>query len=370
MSEAEFLIRRLKEEIETVSERLTDEIIARHHSKTSNGPLFVLIGETHNLLPHQLVQILVLNKLNKTGLRVGFGYEAPHNAVVELYSALNQNFLKSHPGQGGAKITLPSFMEDLHHPATRVIFYPLSFNPSARILMNFLLNESIDTLFNDVARKKISIPLFSRIRRLDRFLSIFPYFDLREPATKKAAEDKFGALNSFSLVSTISQGGIEIRNSFMAERAQMHASAMQADIYVQHCGSAHVFGHLDSFPWPKSPYNQSLTAKFEKKSYEVLSMCLGRTDFIIDIPEEAKNSSALTQETYDLSKIGFQDVETGQEIYVLRQLLPLLGLDTRLIEKYDSDRRFWEQTTIDMIRFSNREKDSDFSQTSSFDPIL
>lgn len=215
--------------------------------------LVVVLGETHAVASHRMLQALLLARLHEKGVsgngtRLAAGVELPHNFMVTKLADLKQPSLPPvlqkhfdrHIGNAGL---IRAFLDD----------NPLIEAPQSKaFLFNVIGARGISLRFNDVA-----------VRYGNRGSQMgVPYLDERDGATR-------ALLNGESLpVYCEDSLGVNLRNKFMAKNVTAHLQAINSDVYIHMAGSAHILGdHSEG-----ASYGESLHNLLSAEGHAVLSV--------------------------------------------------------------------------------------------------
>ncbi len=209
--------------------------------------LVVLVGETHFLASHRMLQAQLIARLHEKelsgkGNSFAVGVELPHNFMALKLSDMKlsslspavQRHFDRHMGSAGL---ISAFLDD----------NPLIAAPQSKsFLLNTIGARGISLRFHDVA---------VRYETQDSIGGV-PCLDDRDDATR--------ALIETSDTSDMPEGhifcgdfpGMNLRNKFMAENVAAHMKAIDADVYIHMAGSAHLLGDCsEGVSYEKSLHN-------------------------------------------------------------------------------------------------------------------
>lgn len=212
--------------------------------------LFMPMGERHGLVSHPLVMQGFIKGLQKEGYRVAVGYEMEYDILAEMRSitSFRDKYLLSSQDSDGSQL--------LRAMMARPLLFDDGFE-STQNFFRFCLAEKVPFAFNDLSMERINFD---------------SGFDMEDPLTVafvKALE--FWQSEYFS--HPRNSVGVEARNAFMGLRSLAQAERHQAQIYVHHCGAAHVVGDVKR-TYLQFPYVGSLTAFYRQMGKPVLPVDL------------------------------------------------------------------------------------------------
>lgn len=220
--------------------------------------LVVLVGETHSVASHRLLQMQLIARLHERmaaqGKEIAAGFELPHNFATQKMagmkipplSPLMQDCLKRHMGSSGL---IRAFLDD----------NPLTEAPRSKsFLLHNIGARDISTRFHDVA-------VSYQAEGMDGCAGI-PCFDQSDTATRNLT----ATLSPPEDVICESALGMKLRNDFMVCNVSAHIQAVKPDIYMHIAGSAHILGDHGE----ELAYEDSLHKQLLDRGYAVLSVVL------------------------------------------------------------------------------------------------
>lgn len=238
------------------------EGIERSRDKTPPGKtLFVPMGEVHSSAAQKLVMQSVLQELKERGHKIAFGVEEQYDLLTDL----------TEPGNPAP---LPEIAYRLVDPDGRQVLRALNHTPrlysyadqSTKSLMNFCEQQRVSTGFNDLSR--VEMPYFGA-------LVIDPNDGLAQQLIEALELDVNGVLDTRDPVA------MALRNAAITYNAMAHAADAGAEIYLQHCGYAHLFGEGTA----AMPFDRSLADLFNIQGNRAFAVDLFG---IPALPDEAK----------------------------------------------------------------------------------
>lgn len=314
--------------IVAAADQIVAETLKRLEEKPQDGkPLFLILGETHSIAAHILLQLVVLKKLMNLNLKIAVGLEQQHNFLQQEFSGYAkevygflQNELPPIPDPGGTNGLRVLYEHDYADA-----------NLAIKLRTRFLLEQGILTSFNDAASGE-------------------RHLNAQDNLTCLTIETTPGVVKD-SRISAVKPEGMHVRNRFMVEHAQEHAAQTGVNIYIQQCGNSHVVGKK-----PKLPFQQSLGALFMEAGHHIFTVPVFDQN-----PWEAPEETEAIRLDIQLPGTEFRydlDPEKAytNEMAFLRGVLPHTGLDPELcenIEKFEDDcqgevSRLFEQTLTDI----------------------
>jgi hypothetical protein len=222
----------------------------RAEQPTPEKPLFVVMGESHVVPAHKMLQQGLIKRLlsGTSPLALAYGMETDHNLLARYISRVS-----GRPMQQCLDVKDPDGQKLLRSLLADQSFYYYSCVSNApvseRNLLRFLVEQNVSVRANDTATK-----LISEKRVLDR----------DDPVTAALIERYAPLIAGEIPVKDIE--GVSKRNYKLEQGAQDHAHETGAAVYLQHCGRDHVLGCSNS----KYPYAGSLTARFVEAGQNVL----------------------------------------------------------------------------------------------------
>lgn len=218
--------------------------------------LVVLVGETHSVASHRLLQMQLVARLDEQmkaqGKRIAAGFELPHNFAALKIADMNiaplpplmQNCFERRMGSSGL---IRAFLDD----------NPLNEAPRSKsFLLHNIGARGISTRFNDVAISYETIESSAGVPCLD--------------PGDRATRDLMAAavVSPHEAVTCESALGVKLRNDFMVANINVHMQDVNPDIYIHLAGSAHLLGdHDEGFA-----YEDSLHKELRDHGYGVLSV--------------------------------------------------------------------------------------------------
>lgn len=275
---------------------IMDRIDQAARSLRGKQPIVVIIGETHSMPAHRMLQAQLLERLAKGPHKIAAGFELPHNTLGAVANERFHGYLT-----GAEKAALGRKDAD----GQRALMSYLAFGGQKSLapasfltLLHFCYQNSIKTRFTDAARAGGVLdsddPVTGRIIAYNtpEILQLVPWYKIR----------------------TISQKGIDLRNQTMAHLAMTYAQRQGADVFIQHAGVEHLFGH--SILGGK--YENSLTAQFNKAGAHVISVLFAGAGYRIDqIPYEAQiNAMKRTLIITDVNNQVFTEETPGENAFL------------------------------------------------------
>ncbi|MFN3827935.1 MAG: hypothetical protein ACK4NR_09975 [Micavibrio sp.] len=218
--------------------------------------LIVLMGETHTISSHRMLQAQLIAQLHDRQLAEGglaVGVELPHD------------FMAIKMREMGVK-ALPAAVQpyfDRRLESLRLVSAYVDDNPlvEAPLTKEFLLNmigvRDVSLRFNDVA---------ITYKSQDNMLS--PCLNTDDAITAAFAMDEAGVDLRQENIFCADALGMKLRNRFMAGNINRHLSDMNADIYIQLAGSAHVMGDHEEGLY----YKDSLHKLLKDQGHEVINV--------------------------------------------------------------------------------------------------
>lgn len=222
--------------------RIVEERSALDDAGATDQPLYILVGEIHNMSAHLIFHSLLLKYLQAYEDNIVVGIEGPHNFLkLDSQAELNRHDMRSFGLASIEKALTKSAGVDAD--LANKFFYRSLLN-SAQVNPNF------SAMFNDMATKNTCL-------------------DFADTATKDATVHFSDADVLDNDVMATSPMGIFLRNAFMASVLQNFAQTQNARIAVQFCGAGHLAGNYES--WQNE---HSLSAYFHHLNLPFLSVFL------------------------------------------------------------------------------------------------
>ncbi|MAH05584.1 MAG: hypothetical protein CL561_08495 [Alphaproteobacteria bacterium] len=197
-----------------------ERIVAERKQLDEDGyvdtPLYVLLGEIHNMPAHMVFHTLLLRQLQAYEDSIVVGIEGEHNYFdPDCQEPLNGGALRQYG--------VDSIEKALAERSTYDAFLANKF--LYRSLLNYMTdNRSFLAMFNDVASKNYAL-------------------DFSDRSTYEAAQAFAGEDVVDENVHVTKPLGIFLRNAFMTSTLQNLAEEQGARIAVQICGAGHVAGN-------------------------------------------------------------------------------------------------------------------------------
>jgi hypothetical protein len=274
----------------------------------ADGPVVVLMGEQHPSASHKALQQAVLGKLKDENSTVAYGVERPHD-FLEWF--ISEGF--------GFKIPpeLRGRVSDADKDGRRLIetfliaAWPADVPVSERSVLAFCRDKGISMRANDTADADL-------------------FLDQNDPTTRalivQYAPERLGT----PIHSRDDALGIELRNRMIVERALAHMKDTGAQIYIQQCGKAHVFGNNMT----GDEFESSLSAMFANAGVNVLSVFPAGAGWGFEtIPAQAKEQLHQGLVIEGLSEREFHhDSPPGEEEAFLRDIGRHSGTDIHVAQ--------------------------------------
>ncbi len=296
---------------------------------TPDEPLILLIGESHNMPSHPVIQMLVLKMLQDRRLNVSFGREMSHDLLFRRFckqagrgeeSGIFSDYVMSHDLDGLLSLqALIGFENNLYIEDTN------------KTLLNFMIKKGVSTRFNDAASRAADTQYM---------------LDDRDIQTERLIRDLYPE-HAEHLIGVIEKEGMHIRNHMIVQKALSHAKRTQARIYVQQCGFNHLVGKS------KYLYQHSLSALFKEAQRSVLVVPLESSSF----GKNKGNSDYNLRDNEILwglnppeKRFKNNDNPEEQKIY-LKELLKASGFDPALADIDDVIDKHKEEMTAHFARW-------------------
>ncbi len=302
--------------IQAVSESLISGITARKLQSLDKGPVFAVIGETHDLPMHSLILMKTVLGLKKKGFSINVGFEMPHNFPEHLISQIEKGpSVRTWLNEASKKLLATVKDHDFDDPR-RV--YVINCLTQARDALH--TNAYVNGEFFD---HKIKCAMNDAARLYDDADSPARYkMDFKDPAIQEFLTDEERKEDSAAIF-IADHRGMSLRNQVMVKKAREHAAIRQPDIYLQYCGSEHVAGNANTEDGDPQPYEKSLLGLFNQAGCSALGFILGcnYSSEAVHIPPEADAST--------VSKIAADDIRApswlaAREKVWLESILPHL----------------------------------------------
>lgn len=242
--------------VEVAANDIIQAIELKLENLAPDKTLFVPVGENHTMPSHRLTIQALLQGLKNRGHAIAFGFEADYDFLAES---------KIPFASEGIKARLLEKDPDGEHVLRMLSSSDGAFlnaNASLQNLFCFCLDQKISTSFNDLAK----------IYGIWQSVPIDPY-DLDTLFFKMLTQQDLHAVWDAA-----EPMGMRLRNFAMTFNGRAHAREEGAQIYIQHCGGAHVFGDAEY----ESPYSMSLVNNYALASEECLPVLLSGQNITVD----------------------------------------------------------------------------------------
>lgn len=279
------------------------QIIDKKTRQDHNKPLILLMGEDHDLVTSQILQLCTLAILKGKGQRVAYGLEYPDNTLISMKDHFNDLVR----GKFAEQTLWDRFWQDENIKS--------SFDMRAlMMLMNhdkyhyrarFCYDNGISCAFNDAA-----------ISATSEFL-----LDTTDPHVKEALNDL--EYQGFKTYPRSRPDAVHARNLIIARNIQRHINALEnkPDIYVQMLGGFHVLGQSSTDHKTHFPYHESVKETLKEMGYDVISLTFDMHD--VSIPEDACLNDTLIVKGWDKDRMnGTFEEELKRTSYYVQELLP------------------------------------------------
>lgn len=244
------------ERIEAVSDQWAHMIDKQWQSHRGTQPLFIVIGEVHERPAHELAFLSTVLKLSDKGRSVAVGFEAPHNFPDIAIEQTRKRWAERPPSdeRTGQLIAL-TWLKNLpcNDPVKMIhIANAMEIGQTTNTFhytAKKLNEKQIRFAFNDAAR----------VKKDEKTL-----IDTSDSCTKSAMAEEQRLTANMDLDVT-SRLGMLLRNKIMVQKAREHTTIQPVDIYIQHCGNAHVAGASrinGTVAGETPPYHESLVSLF------------------------------------------------------------------------------------------------------------
>lgn len=294
-----------------------------------NRPLFVPVGEQHDLPAHTLCLMNVIESLRRKDYKITLGLELRCDTLTRCYVQTSRPALI-------APETILYLREKGNDTGLSLKASTLTAYPYARysrgLLAHYVSKTGITARLNDAARTH------------DELIDIDPYDPENRAVLKEELSNAYdnpelrgtyrAVLNGKDRLSGRSNRGMQLRDKIMARRALALAGEQNADIHIQHCGANHIRQTKDR------PNN--LHTYLKQKTPHVLPFSLapeyGLKRLLIDGFREYFNMQARGTVINDRHSIYYsgkltdaQQAMLGDEANWLGAVMSNLDLDTGLI---------------------------------------
>lgn len=273
-----------------------DHILARVEAVGRNlragQPMVILVGEYHMRPVTKLLQAMLLDTLSKdANAKIACGIEYPHDGLGAIMNAsgfkVSQNdyaFLSRNDrdGQRGLTVSLAA-MEAESAPVTH------------DTLFNFCRDQKISTRFNDAAINHETMTL-----------------DHHDPLTRAVIEQYAPPEIPGDQIAAASNIGMALRNIVMVQNVMTHIQDSGASIYIQHCGTDHIYGHRGD----GCAYQHSLTAMFEQAGVAVIPVITCYGDDVSSVPLAARKAFTNSVTLANLSLENFKMNDPGEVAFI------------------------------------------------------
>lgn len=224
--------------------------VLQQRQADSTAPLIVVVGEYHDAIYTQLLQIAVMKACKDSGFSIAFGMEYPKNLALNLKSAFNSI------GRNSAADRQFWQRGDLHEIFLSTDVMAFHDNTKWRYKARFCHDYCIPVAFNDA------------VRDLDGMLML----DKKEAGNSKAIGDLgYQEQTHFPLKSPV---GVHIRNLVMMRNLMAHINNLPSapQIYVQMVGNAHVVGDYHADILQRYPYHESMDALLRENGHDTFAI--------------------------------------------------------------------------------------------------
>ena len=321
----------------------TEKILEKIRAKSSQGPIVVIMGENHLSACHRVLNQIVVEKLlrsssasalmsNHMGLRVAYGCELPHNILAER---LERHFSISFSEEERARINQSDGHGQMFLKLCLVTEpYGGRDTPAA--------NKNADRLF---FQQSISMRLNDAARFYDKSENkefweegAGVYLDSADLETGQMVQ-KFAPAKAKERISAVSDTGMSLRNRMIVARALTHLNDVQADVYIQSCGTYHVLGYNKGYE-----FKDSLCALFKDTGFTILPVFPMCRDYDLEtLSAEAlsvlKSDGVIVSQFDDVMILPTPELDRDQ----MRQIHEDSGREFTLYDEIPGAKEKWEQ---------------------------
>lgn len=245
--------------------RIADRAINLANQRNDKStPLIVLIGEYHTEPAHIIIQMMVIELLRGSGLRLSIGLEKNYNQFQQYARKYSSNLKNLFSLCEKHRLSLR--VEDKQtNNGLKVMIAKMHMYGAPRshqLLLCYLYHSGLPVYPVDVPIKE------------DLTIDLEDY---------KVAQLK----RSWSLqqLGVFSNHAVNFRNRFMINLTLEKMMLDQPDIFIQFCGAYHVFGWKEK----GSSYKQSLAGMWHRLGYSVLGVPLLDDQSDLSLPKDYKH---------------------------------------------------------------------------------
>ncbi len=244
---------------------VTRDIESKLASMPDDGePLFVVLGEHHDLATHKLAEMRIVHDLQRKGYKVAVGLENSYNLAQTSLEKEQQQNPSAFTDIMAEQLQTTPHGDSMHVWIAEAALMTEETYLTNKARLKSFTQSGVSVGLNDAARSDANTGRY--LDHEDSYLQGVIHGN--EIDTGDKAVDAFSAL------------GISLRNQVMMTMATGHAAGQKPDIYIQICGALHMAGHENPGPALGAlPYSQSLTALYEAKGRYVLGVPLFNDDF-------------------------------------------------------------------------------------------
>lgn len=281
---------------------LVQRTMDRLKGKPDDGkPLMVLAGELHDNPYHQIIKIMMIERLKEQGVSVSVGIELPHDHIYKGFAEEYEKKVQRTLAVPRAK-ALTRFNDDPDGKKSMTsIVGNLSFatsDQSSKTFMKFLMDNKISTQFNDAAKIDETVIISNGMQQMMQRES---YLDKDDPVTDRVMGE-LGFLVRDG-ITPVSIKGMTARNGVMVKKIIEHADRTKPQVYIQSCGMTHVAG--GPTPHGPHPFKDSLAGMLKDDGYDVLAMPLFSSNYDEDVlPKEVSVRLSAEEMVWDKAPAG------------------------------------------------------------------
>jgi hypothetical protein len=287
-------------------------------------PLFVNLGEYHDVPAHKLHHIAVIDGVRKAGEKIAVTMETEQDISL-------QQFFWGQPPKllPGIEYKTPDYSDGRLALKIQGNFISHSAQQAVSALFHYLILQDIPVHMSDCSRLHISGMNFNALN--------FYHKPTRESALKYVSD-----LNN--LYNMQSRTGMNIRNHHMAAQSIDFAHQTGARIVFQECGQGHTIGGREF------PPEESLSGHFQKNNMPVLSVLLSPPEPEEDALSEEIKAAVLGHEIYRADKVperyfgsyGRNAPDTGEGTAYTNAMLHATGL-AETFNGNGIDKKAWQK---------------------------